>query len=160
MKKTKIYLDTSVISHLDQKDAPDKMYDTLRLWDRIISGEYEVFLSAITLEETFECSEPKLTSMKERLALINYRFIELDDEIRELAQKVIETGILKPKSIDDCYHIACVVVNECGYLLSWNFKHLVNVKKINGVRAITSLTGYHQIDIVTPTILIEGDYDD
>jgi hypothetical protein len=31
MKKLKIYLDTSVISHLDAPDVPDKEADTKRL---------------------------------------------------------------------------------------------------------------------------------
>jgi len=39
MKKTRIYLDTSVISHLDANDTPEKMGDTLRLWEKIKSVE-------------------------------------------------------------------------------------------------------------------------
>jgi len=33
MQKLKVYLDTSVISHLMQKDVPEKMADTRQLWD-------------------------------------------------------------------------------------------------------------------------------
>lgn len=32
MNKLKVYLDTSVISHLMQDDVPEKMADTKRLW--------------------------------------------------------------------------------------------------------------------------------
>lgn len=39
MKKLKIYLDTSTISHLDAQDTPEKMSDTLRLWNRIKDDE-------------------------------------------------------------------------------------------------------------------------
>lgn len=45
MKKLKIYLDTSVISHLKQGDAPDKTADTLKLWEDIKQGKYDVYLS-------------------------------------------------------------------------------------------------------------------
>ncbi len=48
MKKLKIYLDTSVISHLYQPDAPDKMSETLALWKEIMAGEYEAVISEIT----------------------------------------------------------------------------------------------------------------
>jgi hypothetical protein len=34
MKKLKIYLDTSVISYLQQEDAPERMKDTLALWEQ------------------------------------------------------------------------------------------------------------------------------
>jgi hypothetical protein len=63
--------------------------------------------------------------------------------------------ILTAKSFDDCIHIATAVVNECNYIVSWNFKHIVNVKTIRGVRAVTDLQGYKNIDIIQPTMLIE-----
>ena len=37
MKKLKLYLDTSVISHLDAPDTPEKMADTLALWEDLKS---------------------------------------------------------------------------------------------------------------------------
>lgn len=33
MKKLKVYLDTSVVSYLYQKDAYERMQDTLALWE-------------------------------------------------------------------------------------------------------------------------------
>lgn len=33
MKRLKVYLDTSVVSYLYQEDAPEKMQDTLSLWE-------------------------------------------------------------------------------------------------------------------------------
>jgi hypothetical protein len=36
MKKLKVYLDTSVISHLDAPDMPLNMEDTLKLWQDFI----------------------------------------------------------------------------------------------------------------------------
>jgi len=33
LRKLKVYLDTSIVSCLDQQDAPDKMNETLRLWE-------------------------------------------------------------------------------------------------------------------------------
>jgi len=157
LKKLKIYLDTSVISHLQADDAPEKMRDTLSLWERVINKEYDIYISTLTLEEVFECSMPKLSFLQQRLVEVNYTLLEIDEETRSLAEKVIETGILNKKCIDDCMHIACAVVNECNYILSWNFKHLVNIKTINGIRAITNLTNYRNIDIITPTILIGGE---
>lgn len=34
-RKLKVYLDTSVISHLMQEDVPDKMEDTRKLWEML-----------------------------------------------------------------------------------------------------------------------------
>jgi hypothetical protein len=38
MRKLKVYLDTSVISYLYQLDAPEKMKDTLELWELLGGG--------------------------------------------------------------------------------------------------------------------------
>ncbi len=75
----------------------------------------------------------------------------------ELAQKIIDIGILRPKSLDDCQHIAAAVVNACDCIISWNFKHIVNIKTIRGVRAITNLEGYKEIDIINPSVLLESE---
>jgi|GEM_PF-5162530 len=36
MRKLRLYLDTSVISHLFADDTPEKMQHTKRLWDELI----------------------------------------------------------------------------------------------------------------------------
>lgn len=59
MEKLKVYLDTSVISHLLQEDVSEKMADTRQLWEMFRAGKYEVYLSTVTLEELKGCSEPK-----------------------------------------------------------------------------------------------------
>jgi len=51
MKKLKLYLDTSVISHLHQPDALEKQEDTRKLWELIKAGEYDIFLSPVVLFE-------------------------------------------------------------------------------------------------------------
>jgi predicted nucleic acid-binding protein len=51
MKKLKIYLDTSVISHLDQKEKPERMAESHKLWDMIKAGKFEVVISDVTITE-------------------------------------------------------------------------------------------------------------
>lgn len=38
MNKIKVYLDTSVISYLDQKDAPERMKETHDVWEIFRKG--------------------------------------------------------------------------------------------------------------------------
>jgi hypothetical protein len=138
MKKLKLYLDTSVISHLHQPDAPDKMADTLLLW-----------------EEISRCTPEKQELLISYLSEIQYTIIHGESEIFNVADIIIQMGILRPKSYDDCVHIASAVISECDYIVSWNFKHMVNVKTINGVRAISLLHGYKQVDIIQPAMLVQ-----
>ena len=157
MRKLKVYLDTSVISYLSQEDAPERMKDTLELWKYFVNGKYDVYLSQVTLDEIEKCPESKRNKLYDYLSDIEYTKLEINAEIVELAQKIIDMGILRPKSFDDCQHIAAAVVNACDCIISWNFKHIVNIKTIRGVRAITNLEGYKGIDIINPSVLLESE---
>lgn len=156
MRKLKVYLDTSVISHLLQEDVPEKMSDTRKLWEMFKAGKYDVYLSTVTLREIEECPEPKQTQFIDYLNAIHFVTLNITQDVTEVAKKIIEMGILKQKSFDDCQHIAAAIVNNCDCIISWNFKHIVNVKTIRGVRAITNLEGYKMIEIWNPSVLLES----
>lgn len=157
MNKLKVYLDTSVISHLMQEDVPEKMSETLKLWNMFKEGKYDVYLSTVTLQEIDNCPEPKRTELFNYLGEIDYTPIEITEDMSEVAQQLIDMGILTQKSYDDCQHIASAVIYGCDCIISWNFKHIVNIKTIRGVRAITNLKGYKPIEILNPTVLLESE---
>jgi predicted nucleic acid-binding protein len=160
MKKLRIYLDTSVISHLDAPDVPEKQQDTRKLWDAIQAGEYDVFISPIVMVELDECREPKHSVLLEWLSVINYTELHTDDEVFELAAQYLKAGILPQKSARDRQHIAYACVYNCDMVISWNFRHMVNVKTISGVKGVNALAGYKEMPIYTPTILISGGAND
>ena len=155
MRKLKLYLDTSTISHLFAEDVPDKMADTNRLWSKLIDGEYEIVISPVVVNEIKKCSEPKQTQMVKRLDELRFRVLTETDEVKILAAEYIKGGVLTEKSRDDCLHIAYAVIDNCDAIVSWNFKHLVNFKTINKVRVVNTIQRYKEIGIITPTMLIE-----
>ena len=157
MRKLKVYLDTSVVSHLLQEDVPEKMADTRRLWEMFKAGKDDVYLSTVTLREIEKCSEPKKTKLINCLNEIQFTILDITEDIIRIAKKIIEMGILTQKSFDDCQHIGVAVLNECDCIISWNFKHIVNVKTIRGVRAITNLEGYKDVEIWNPSVLLESE---
>lgn len=102
-----------------------------------------------------ECSEEKKQKLGNYLNEIKYTILNLSEIAISIGQQIIELGILKEKSRDDSNHIGIAVANQLDYIISWNFKHMVNVKTVNGVRAITSLRNYKSIDLVEPTYFLE-----
>ena len=160
MKKLKLYLDTSVISHLDQQDAPDKMCDTRRLWERVKSGEFDVCISPAVMIELDGCTEPKRSDLLSLLGEADYTELDETEEVLDLAGKYLDAGILPKKSNRDRQHIAYACANNCDMVISWNFKHLVNYKTITGVKSVNALAGYREMPIYTPTMLIEGGAED
>jgi predicted nucleic acid-binding protein len=160
MGKLKIYLDTSIISHLDQTNHPDWNADTFRLLEKIEKGEYHVIISDVALMELRKCTDEgkykKLMGFVERM---NPEILDLTDEVANVADKFIQMSILKEDSLEDCRHLAFALLCDCDYLVSWNFKHIVNVKTQRGVRAISALEDKHEVKICIPTFLVEGDED-
>jgi predicted nucleic acid-binding protein len=160
LKKLKLYLDTSVISHLFADDIPDRMSDTNKLWDDFKIGKYDIFISTVTVEEIQKCSEPKRSRMVEKLGEIDFHVLEETDEINDLAGEYINHGVLTKKNIDDCLHIAGAVVTNCDIIISWNFKHLVNYRTINKVKVVNAVNHYKEISIISPPMLLEEEYDE
>jgi hypothetical protein len=96
MRKLKLYLDTSVISHLDALDTPEKMADTLRLWELILSGEYSVAWSDVTVAEVEDCPEPKLSKLRTHMAEVDAEIIPVNDAVTALASQFIRCAVKPP----------------------------------------------------------------
>jgi len=154
-KKIRVYLDTSVVSYLDQQDTPEKMSETKEVWDKIKEGNYEVFISTLVIDELQKCQEPKRTYLLNQLNEIDFTILEVNEGTVRLAEKFIDFGVLKKKSFEDCQHIAAAILSNCDIIVSWNFKHIVNVKTIRGIKVVTTMEGYKDILIYPPTALLE-----
>ena len=155
MKKLKLYLDTSVISHLDAPDTPEKTAETLAFWEILKTGKYDVVISDVVMDEIRRCTELKRMLMIVKIAEIKPITVEKNEEVEALAHEYVRNNILSQRSFDDCRHIALSVVNSCDYLVSWNFKHLVNVRTVAGVKVVNAINNYREISIVSPNMLIE-----
>ena len=139
-----------------QEDVPEKMADTRKLWELFKQNKYDAYLSQVTLQEIEDCPEPRRSELRTYLDQVEYDVLAISQEVLDVAKKIIELGILTQKSFDDCQHIGAAIVGGCDCIASWNFKHIVNVKTIRGIRAITSIQGYKPIEIWSPSVLLES----
>jgi hypothetical protein len=80
--------------------------------------------------------------------------VEKNQEAEDLAWEYVNKNILSRKSFNDCLHIALSALSSCDYLVSWNFRHLVNVKTVEGVRMVNAIKHYREIMIVSPNMLL------
>lgn len=158
-KKQKIYLDTSVINFLFADDSPERKEITKDFFEIFIKiGIYDTFISGFVIDEI-----ERTTNQKKKKRLYNViekypiDFVEFQnsDEIQILAGKYVEKGIIPNKKYYDAYHIACSVINEINYLVSWNFRHLANVNRERRVLAVNFENGYiNDFRIITPLELM------
>ena len=157
MKKTKLYLDTSVPSFLFADDSQEKREVTIQFWEILKLGLYEIIISDILLTEISRSETPSSQELENKLAEIVVKIISVNEDIFSLAQKYIEEGIIPQKYQDDALHIALAAYNEADALISWNFKHMVKLKTIRGVNGINRMLGFKELEILTPQSWIQED---
>lgn len=163
MKKPKIYLDTSVISHLDQSNHPNWTASTLKFWEHLKNGKYDAVLSTVVEMEIEDCKEKtKRDKLRGFLDEIEYTMVSIDRDIEGVAKMFIDNGILKADCMDDALHLAVAMIHNCDSIVSWNFSHIVNYNTITGVKVVSALSGYGKDDIVicTPDFFVRGDDDE
>ena len=62
----------------------------------------------------------------------------------------INEKVVGKTSREDCLHIALATIHKADILVSWNFKHIVNVHRIRGYNSVNLKMGYSTIDIRSP----------
>ena len=151
MKKLKVYIDTSVIG-----GCFDKIFQewSNKLFEEFISGKKIAIISDIVLKELEKA--PK--EVREKINEIPEEFINkyiITDEIINLTEKYMEQKIVTSKFRDDALHIAIATVINVDVLVSWNFKHIVNLNRIRQFNSINILEGYKELEIRTPQEVID-----
>jgi len=76
--------------------------------------------------------------------------VELTNQAKDLSLKYIEAKVVGKTSIADCQHIALATLQNADVLVSWNFKHIVNLQRIQGYNSVNLKEVYPMIEIRTP----------
>ena len=70
--------------------------------------------------------------------------------ILEVAKLLVVLGAIPTKAGPDAVHIVAAAVEECDFLLTWNFRHIANVHIRREVGRILANHGYTKTTICTP----------
>ena len=144
--KQRLYIDTSVFGGYFDEEFEEY---TTPLFDRIKLGEFKVLYSAVTQEELENAPENVKNLVKSLKSDIT-EFIEITDEVVSLASEYITEKVVGKTSFADCLHIALATIYRADFLVSWNFKHIVNIERIRGYNSINIKNGYKQLEIRSP----------
>jgi hypothetical protein len=82
------------------------------------------------------------------------QLINVTPEALALAQTYIDEGVVGRTSLDDCIHIATATLNKVDILVSWNFKHIVNVYRIRGYNSVNLRLGHSTLEIRSPKEIV------
>ncbi|MGH8247413.1 MAG: hypothetical protein ACREUU_13395 [Gammaproteobacteria bacterium] len=78
----------------------------------------------------------------------------LPAKILDIAKLLVVPGAIPERAGPDAIHIAAAAVEECDYLLTWNFRHIANVRIRREVERILARHGYTKTTICTPEELV------
>jgi len=151
MLSTEIYIDTSVIGGYFDDEFKKA---TRRLWTLSEKSIYRFKTSIIALEE--------IANAPERVRKLFARtfdegsILRSSAESEELARAYMEREVVPGKYFDDAQHVAICTLARISCLVSWNFKHLANLRRENAFNGVNLLHGYAQVRIVSPLSLIHG----
>jgi predicted nucleic acid-binding protein len=144
--KQRIYIDTSVFGgYFDQEFARH----TVPLFERLNRNEFVILFSAATQDE-LETAPQNVKELVKGLKTDWTEYLDITDESIELANEYISEGVVGPTSYADCLHIALATIHKADFLISWNFKHIVNIQRIRGYNSINMKKGYRLLEIRSP----------
>ena len=141
-----IYIDTSVFGG---KFDIEFQYWTERFFKKVLSSNIKLIYSDVAEDELINAPQ-KVKDFVETIPKKNLLKTRLSKEAIILAEKYLEEKVVGKSSRADCYHIAIATILKADILVSWNFKHIVNVQRINGYNAVNLLNGYQTIEIRNP----------
>lgn len=149
--KQRFYFDTSVFGGVFDQEFEE---ETLQLFERVKLGKIICLFSDLTETELLKAPE-KVKSYFKNLPIENTERVVINKQIIELASKYVEEKVVGQTSFDDCLHIATATLNKADILVSWNFKHIVNVYRIRGYNSINLRMNYLSLEIRSPKEILE-----
>ena len=148
-------MDASVIGGCEDNEFSEA---SLALWRLFVEGFYIQVLSEHTLRELREAPE---TIRAHLLEIPEVHQVLLPDtaEAEALAGSYMTHGIVGPGSRSDALHVALATIGRVDVMVSWNFKHIVNLGRIRMFNAVNLEQGYGLIEIRTPREVLSGEKD-
>lgn len=147
MRSRILYIDTSVIGGYFDAEFAEA---TRRLWQLAQAGYFILRTLEVTATEIVNAPAP----IRKLFAKTFPDLIKMSSATLSLADAYLAHKVVTPKFRDDALHVAACSLAGISPLVSWNFKHLVNLRREDGFNAVNLLHGRPLLRIVSPLELI------
>ena len=120
-----MYADASVYG-----GAFDEEFDVASkaFFAEVRANRFQLVVSTVVRDELKEAPERVFALFKEMQRLAEEA--DVSEEAVRLQQAYLTAGIIGPQWETDALHVALATESRCAVIVSWNFKHIVNFKKI------------------------------
>ena len=148
--KLRIYIDTSVWGGLFDSEFEQ---ETVWLFDMVKTEQIVCLYSDITENELMNAPE-KVRSFFDTFPDELKEKVKVTPEVLNLAKMYVDEDVVGKTHFDDCVHIALATIHRADLLVSWNFKHIVNIFRTRGYNSINMKLGYPILNIHSPKEIV------
>jgi predicted nucleic acid-binding protein len=148
----RVYIDTSVFGgvHDDEFRAPSE-----RFFTAVRGGDFTVLVSEALVVEI--ASAPEVVQATFEAHRAHMEALDTTAEAIALAEAYLAARVVPAASRVDALHVALASIAGADAVVSWNFKHLVQLRRIRGFHAVNVLRGYPLIEIRSPLEVIDDE---
>jgi hypothetical protein len=156
-----VYLETTVIGTIASRNHPDpimlaRQLSTRQWWADAFS-RFDLKISDLVIAE---CSAGDPTAASERLQVVaGLDILRPKDQAETLADALIVGKAVPESEPRDAAHIALAAIHGMDYLVTWNFKHILNPHTQRKINSICRDAGFIPATICTPEQLLESNDD-
>ena len=151
--KPRIYVDTSVIGGCEDDEFRDHSRCLMASFGR---GDAVLVVSDLTLRE-LDVAPEAVRRVLRTVPPEHTEVLLLTAEAGELARAYVADGVVSDSMLADAQHIAMATVARVDVLVSWNFKHVVNLQRIHGYNAVNLRKGYPLLEIRSPREVLDDE---
>ncbi|MBF0232781.1 MAG: type II toxin-antitoxin system VapC family toxin [Desulfamplus sp.] len=158
--KKKVYIETTIISYLAARLSKNTIIAgrqvlTQEWWDEY-SNPFDLVVSELVFQEA-GVGDPEVA--RKRINYINdLDSLAISDESVQLAEALVNEGVIPSKCAEDALHISVCAVNGIDFLLTWNCKHIANAVLRHRIESVIESQNYQCPVICTPAELMEDHY--
>jgi predicted nucleic acid-binding protein len=152
----RFYFDTSVFGGIFDEEFET---ESQLLFDMVHNGIVRCVYSELSEKELQNAPE-RVKAFFQELNSAQVERIQITEECYQLAKMYIDEKVLGHTSFDDCLHIAAATLNKVDILVSWNFKHIVNIFRIRGYNSVNLKLGHGTLEIRSPREIVSNDNED
>jgi len=148
----RVYADTSVFGGTYDKEfeaASTAFFELVR------ASKFRLVVSTVVLDELVAAPDAVRSFFTEMLEYIDV--LEPSDEADALQQAYVDAKIVTSSHKRDAFHVASATVSGCVMIVSWNFRHIVNYRRVPLYNAVNVVAGYTPITICSPLEVINDE---
>ncbi len=150
----RVYTDTSVFGGVFD---PEFASASRAFFERARKGLVEVVISPLVPEELTKAPQNVIALFEEHRPLLS--LVAVSDDADYLHEAYLQAGVVSRKSDTDALHVAVATVSDCRAIVSWNFRHIVNFRRIPLYNGVNQMQGYGPIAIHTPAEVVFDEED-